>query len=240
MTEQVIFTNPTHERTVAEYITYSHKEAGFWMRFWAFLIDTLIVSSIIGICVNPIFYLFDWQLNSTDWYAPIVIISGVIYYGYFVLMTKFFAQTAGKMIFGLKVVTDSGEKLDWATVLFREGVGRFLSNAFMKLPYLIVIFTPQHKALHDFTADTFVIHEETFKESRQKRYLQQQATEAPQPTAEVVAPVVALEKQTTDEAVVAPDVNVQADAVEKVESEEVPQVKEEVTEIEQQKHDEQK
>ncbi|MER2000510.1 MAG: RDD family protein [Lysinibacillus sp.] len=191
MTEQVIFTNPTHERTVAEYVTYSHKEAGFWMRFWAFLIDTLLVSAVIGICVNPLFYLFDWDLGATNWYAPIVIISGVIYYTYFILMTKFFAQTVGKMIFGLKVRTDSGEPLDWSTVVFREGVGRFISNTFMKLPYLIVVFTPQHKAVHDYAADTFVVHEESYKETRTKRYVDEDVIEvsaAPNNTA-LVEPV---------------------------------------------------
>lgn len=177
MTEQVIFTNPTRERTVAEYVTYSHKEAGFWMRFWAFLIDTILISAVIGIAVNPLFYLFDWDLDATNWYAPIVIISGVFYYAYFILMTKFFAQTVGKMIFGLKVRTDSGAPLDWSTVIFREGIGRFLSNTFMKLPYLIVVFTPQHKSLHDYTADTFVIHEQTYKETRNKRYVEQQVND---------------------------------------------------------------
>jgi uncharacterized RDD family membrane protein YckC len=186
MTQQVIFTNPSNERTVTEFVTYSHKEAGFWMRFWAFIIDTLLVSAVIGIVINPLFYLFDWDLEATNWYAPIVIITGVIYYAYFILMTKFFAQTVGKMIFGLKVRTDSGAPLDWMTVIFREGVGRFISNTFMKLPYLIVIFTPQHKAVHDFAADTFVIHEETYKETRKKRFVNNEVA----PVNEKVQPAV--------------------------------------------------
>ena len=186
MTQQVIFTNPSNERTVTEFVTYSHKEAGFWMRFWAFIIDTLLVSAVIGIVINPLFYLFDWDLEATNWYAPIVIITGVIYYAYFILMTKFFAQTVGKMIFGLKVRTDTGAPLDWMTVIFREGVGRFISNTFMKLPYLIVIFTPQHKAVHDFAADTFVIHEETYKETRKKRFVNNEVA----PVNEKVQPAV--------------------------------------------------
>lgn len=141
---------------------YKNKAAGFWMRFWAFTIDILIVSAIIGILINPIFLLMDWSLNESVWYAPIVIISGFIYYLYFVLMTKVFAQTLGKMIFGLRVQKDNGEPLDWGTVIFRECVGRFISNTFFKLPYLIVIVTPQHKSVHDFIADTSVIHEQVY------------------------------------------------------------------------------
>lgn len=157
-TETVIPPKPIYK----EMDVYKNKAAGFWMRFWAFTIDTLIVSAIIGILINPIFYLMDWSLNGSAWYAPIVIISGFIYYLYFVIFTKLFAQTLGKMILGLRVQKDNGEPLDWGTVIFRECIGRFISNTFLQLPYLIVIFAPQHKGVHDFIADTSVIHEKVF------------------------------------------------------------------------------
>ena len=56
--------------------------------------------------------------------------------------------------------------LDWMTVIFRECVGRFISNTFFKIPYLIVVFTPKHKAIHDFAADTVVVHEEVFSSKK--------------------------------------------------------------------------
>lgn len=201
MTEQVIFTNPSNERQIAEYVTYTHKEAGFWMRFWAFLIDTLVVSAIVGICIKPIFQIMDWDVHSNNWYAPIVILTGIIYYAYFVLLTKFFAQTVGKMVFGLKVLTDSGEKLDWVTVLFREMVGRFISNTFLHLPYIIVAVTPQHKAVHDFIADTVVVHEESYKETRKKRFLQDEelAQSTEQQTALVESTVQVKESQVIEQ-----------------------------------------
>jgi uncharacterized RDD family membrane protein YckC len=201
MTEQVIFTNPSNERTVAEYVTYTQKEAGFWMRFWAFLIDTLVVSAIVGICIKPIFHLMDWDLHSSNWYAPIVILTGLVYYVYFVLLTKFFAQTVGKMVFGLKVLTDSGDKLNWSTVLFREAVGRFISNTFLHLPYIIVAVTPQHKAVHDYIADTVVVHEESFKETRKKRFVYDEVNEVNEVEATNVVPskVQVATPQTLDE-----------------------------------------
>ena len=85
----------------------------------------------------------DWSLADSVWYTPISIISAIVYYAYFVFLTKFFKQTIGKMVFGLRVEKDNGETLDWVTVLFREGVGRFISNTFFYFPYLIVAFTPQ-------------------------------------------------------------------------------------------------
>lgn len=142
---------------------YKLKTAGFWIRFWAFFIDSLVISAVIGICINPIFYLMDWSLSDSNWYAPISIISAVVYYLYFVLMTKFLGQTLGKMIFGLRVVSVKHETLSWSDVLFREWIGRFISNIF-KLLYVFVAIMPDNQGLHDFFADTKVIHEKIYVE----------------------------------------------------------------------------
>ena len=77
-------------------------------------------------------------------------------------MTKFFKQTLGKMTFGIKVEKDDGEALDWMTVLFREGVGRFINGTLLYLPYLIVAFSPNNKSIADYFADTVVVHENIY------------------------------------------------------------------------------
>ena len=137
------------------------KTAGFWIRFWAFVVDIIIVASIVGIIVNPLFHFFGWSLKETHWYSPMTIVSGVFYYAYFVITTKFWQQTGGKIIFGLKVKGKNGEKLDWFTVLFREIIGRFISN---KIPiiYLMVAFMPKNHGLNDIIADTIVVQEKVF------------------------------------------------------------------------------
>ncbi|HWL13609.1 MAG TPA: RDD family protein [Ureibacillus sp.] len=137
------------------------KTAGFWMRFWAFLLDISIVAAVVGIIVNPLFHLFGWSLSETRWYSPMTIVSGLFYYAYFVLTTKFWQQTVGKMVLGLRVISTKSEKLDWLTVLFRETVGRFISN---KIPiiYLMVAFMPKNHGLNDLIADTRVIQEKVF------------------------------------------------------------------------------
>ena len=145
---------------------YEQKTAGFWMRFWAFVVDMLVISAIIGITINPIFYVTGWRLDDSVWYMPLSILSAIVYYAYFVVLTKIWSQTVGKMIFGLRVKKDNNEPLDWMTVIFRECVGRFISNTFFKIPYFIVVFTPDHKAIHDFAADTVVVHEEVFSSKK--------------------------------------------------------------------------
>lgn len=138
------------------------KTAGFWMRFWAFVFDSIIISAIVGIAIKPLFALMDWNVSGGAWYAPFTIISGIIFYAYFVFMTKFFKQTLGKMVFGIKVQKDNGEALDWMTVLFREGVGRFINGTMLHLPYLIVAFAPNNKSIADYFADTVVVHENIY------------------------------------------------------------------------------
>ncbi|MEO4051934.1 RDD family protein [Solibacillus sp. CAU 1738] len=143
---------------------YTHKTAGFWMRFCAYIVDALIIAAIIGVIINPIFLLNDWSLADTVWYAPISIITTITYYAYFVIMTKLWQQTLGKMIFGLRVEKLNGEKLDWLTVIFREVVGRFISNVVFYLPYIIIAFTTKNQGVQDYVADTVVVHENVFTE----------------------------------------------------------------------------
>lgn len=141
---------------------FIEKTAGFWVRFWAFLIDGLIVTAIVGIVINPVFYLMDWSLLKTPWYAPMAIITVIVYYSYFIVMTKTWQQTIGKMIFGLRVVTYDGQKPNFATVIFRELIGRTISNILFYIPYAAVAFTPKNQSLADYVADTKVIHEKTY------------------------------------------------------------------------------
>nr|WP_232337039.1 RDD family protein [Lysinibacillus timonensis] len=151
----------TGKISTTEQMKYVQKTAGFWMRLWAFIIDSLIVTAIIGIVVNPIFHLGSWNLNDTNMLAPISIISAIFYYSYFVLMTKYFQQTLGKMIFGLKILSINDSKISWGTVFFREFIGRFISN---KLPilYLLVIFMPKNNSIADYFSDTVVVHENAY------------------------------------------------------------------------------
>ena len=132
--------------------------AGFWMRFWAYMVDVLVTSSISTILLNP--------FSALDTASPLGwtytgIIAVLIFFIYFVLMTKYFGQTLGKMIFGLKVMRKDGTPLTWNDVLFREVIGRFFYRVFgiAKILYLIIAFDKQKRGIHDMIADTIVVHE---------------------------------------------------------------------------------
>ncbi|MFP7170821.1 RDD family protein [Terribacillus sp. 7520-G] len=134
--------------------------AGFWMRFWAYLVDLIVVFSLTGLLVQP-FTMIDAFYEATLWiWSVSALLGGVIFFAYFLFMTKWRGQTLGKMIFGLRVIRKDGGGLSWSDTLIREVVGRFIHRLlFLTILYVVVAFTPRKQGVHDFFADTLVIHE---------------------------------------------------------------------------------
>lgn len=146
---------------------YRPKYAGFWIRFWAFLVDSIVVASLGGLIVKPIFRAMHWTIESPAWllFTPFKVTMFVVFFTYFLVMTKWFGQTLGKMIFGIRVVMKDGTPVTWGAVIFRELFGRFISKM-TYFPYLLAVVMPRKEALHDIFADTVVIHEEAYEVDR--------------------------------------------------------------------------
>ena len=137
----------------------AHQRAGFWMRFWAYLIDIIVIGSLSRLLIKPIFRLFDISLADTGIFSPYVIVDSVLFFGYFVLTTKYMNQTLGKMVMGLRVVSLNGNSLDWNTLIFREWIGRYISAVLM-VGYIVIAFNPKKQGFHDMFSDTVVVLEE--------------------------------------------------------------------------------
>ncbi len=120
--------------------------AGFWMRFFAYCLDLIIIASLQRIFL---FFLASGGLKT--------VLSLAIYLLYFVLMTKFNqGQTLGKMAFGLQVVSLTEEDLSWTTVMIRELFGRYLQKTFL-IMYILIVFTPKKQHIIDLLVETSVI-----------------------------------------------------------------------------------
>ncbi len=130
--------------------------AGFWVRFWAYLLDLLVIASFNRILVYPIAKAFD--LPDSSFFSVQAILASIVFFAYFALMTKYLNQTLGKMVLGIKVISLHGMKLSWGTVIFREVVGRFISKSLFGLVYVWVAFSPTKQGVHDYFADTWVVH----------------------------------------------------------------------------------
>ena len=137
--------------------------AGFWIRFFAYLVDLLIVQALMGILINPIFTLGGIGMSGRSpltWYGFFQLLTLV---GYFILTTKYTnGQTLGKMIFGIRVVCFKEAKLSWQTILIREGVGRYIGKTVTAI-YLVAAF--QNKKQHpiDMLCDTSVVTENSIR-----------------------------------------------------------------------------
>lgn len=133
--------------------------AGFWMRFWAYLVDLIIISSLSGILLFPLYIALNINEVTLGVFTVGSILSTIIAFTYFTLMTKILQQTLGKQIFGIKVYSYSeGSKLTWLDVIFREIVGRYIHQSIIitNFLYLIVAFSSEKRGIHDRIGNTFV------------------------------------------------------------------------------------
>ncbi|WP_078379400.1 RDD family protein [Sutcliffiella halmapala] len=156
------FQDEVHLTNTAAVVTPAYRFAGFWMRVWAYLLDLIIIWSIGGIVIFPIFRMLNIPLSQSFMYSPATIATTILWFSYFIIMTKYFKQTLGKMVFGLRVVDLKDTELSWKTVLFREGIGRYIAGFYAPVTfvvYLVAAFTNKKQGIHDLFADTSVVHE---------------------------------------------------------------------------------
>lgn len=182
LSEEIVLQKPVADYETVQTEHFRAKYAGFWTRFWAYTIDLLVLSAISGILIKPIFRVTDIAITN-PWFllfSVYKVTTLLLLLLYFALMTKFFGQTIGKMIMGIRVVAKDGGRLTWGSVIFREVFGRFISKLLV-VPYLLVLFMPKKEALHDLFADTVVEHEHFYEKEIQvmerKRFEGQQLQE---------------------------------------------------------------
>ncbi|MCR6111650.1 RDD family protein [Bacillus sp. A301a_S52] len=132
--------------------------AGFWMRFWAYVVDSIVVWSINGLLFVPLMALTGMANVTWGAIALAAIVVSIVSFVYFSIMTKKLGQTLGKLIFGIKVYSYDKQELTWLDVIFREVVGRYIHQALPVLLFLyaIVAFSPEKRGIHDRLGNTFV------------------------------------------------------------------------------------
>ncbi|WNF36061.1 RDD family protein [Bacillaceae bacterium IKA-2] len=139
-----------------------YRYAGFWMRFWAYILDLLVLASIKTIIVAPILTIVNLREIRIAFFSLEVLLVAIITVLYFLLLTKKWGQTIGKRVLGIKVISKKEVPLTWSSLIFREVVGRYILQVFILTYtlYLIVAFQRKKQGLHDMIGDTLVIHEE--------------------------------------------------------------------------------
>lgn len=123
---------------------------GFWIRFLAYVVDSLIVG--IG------FFLIVMGLGvmGLELFSPeiIFLVMSILYWA--LMQSSARQATYGKSLVGLKVTGPAGERLSVARSLARE-VAKILSTLTLLIGYIIAGFTKNKQALHDFIASSYVV-----------------------------------------------------------------------------------
>lgn len=146
--------------------------AGFWKRFAAYFIDSLIAGfagGIIGALLGVLFLpalmsggtdassatMIGFQLLTNLVGAAI----GVLYFAGF--HSSSMMATPGKLAIGIKVVRSNGEPIS-----FLRGAARYfgliLSSLTLGIGFIMAGFTDRKRALHDMACDTLVVDKWAF------------------------------------------------------------------------------
>ena len=130
--------------------------AGFGVRFGALLTDLLIfwisgrfLRGVAGAVLPDPLVLGRFRLST--------VVLAALFWAYLVLTTGVMGGTLGKRAFGLRVVSKEFGRPDWATVLFREVIGRIIVAGLFFVGYLWVAVDRRKQGWHDKIADTFVV-----------------------------------------------------------------------------------
>ena len=138
-----------------------YEYAGFWIRFWAFMIDTLLLLVII----TPLLYaVYGEEMASTSslsfWNVMIQYVMPMVAT---VWLWRARSATPGKMLLSLKIVDkDTGQKLTNT-----QCVVRYFSYILSMLPLLLgfiwVGFDSKKQSFHDKLANTVVLKDKSNK-----------------------------------------------------------------------------
>lgn len=136
--------------------------AGFWVRFWAHIIDSMLLL-VIGIAVTSLAYglsLEDELARMVDPEAPIDWSASLLTLGvealYFTVAIAHWGRTIGKAMLRVKVVRMDGSDVSYLRSFFRY-LTYYISWLMLGLGFLLIPLSPQKRGIHDLICDTRVV-----------------------------------------------------------------------------------
>lgn len=126
---------------------------GFWIRFLAYLVDSLIVV-IAFVAINSLLAVMGLELAGGE---IVLLVLGILYYAFMQASAR--QATLGKALVGLKVGGMEGERIGFGRALARE-VAKILSTLTLLIGFIMAGFTKRKQALHDLIASTCVVRAE--------------------------------------------------------------------------------
>jgi len=143
----------------------SVRYAGFWIRFVAFIIDSLVIGVVVlpvGLMISLVIGLAGSAVSMPGTGVKLV---GFLVRGAFSVLVKWIYEasmessskqaTVGKMALGLKVTDEAGLRISFERASARY-FAKFLSAMIVFIGYAMAGFTARKQALHDMIAGTLV------------------------------------------------------------------------------------
>tara|TARA_R100000306_G_C4282800_1_gene95983 strand:+ start:83 stop:553 length:471 start_codon:yes stop_codon:yes gene_type:complete len=133
--------------------------AGFWIRFVAFIIDSLLITAVI-VPVILIFYEPQQLSDSEFTYSP-----GNFFLNYvlpavaFITFWIYKSSDPGKMVFGIRIIDEkTGGKPSNGQMIGRY-FGYYVSGILLALGFIWIAFDKRKQGWHDKLAGTLVVRE---------------------------------------------------------------------------------
>ena len=132
--------------------------AGFWIRFAAYFVDS-IITGVLGGLVGFVLG-FAMRPTTSEGMFQLQMVSSAVGFAlglaYFVFFNGKFGATPGKMICGLRILTAEGEPIGYGRALGRY-FATILSGLICAIGYIMAAFDDEKRALHDRICNTRVV-----------------------------------------------------------------------------------
>ena len=149
----------------------SPRYAGFWIRFLAFVLDSIVL--FVGLSI-PFYFFFDDPMATFDLNASMaeqtatllvagkqLLVKGGIYLAIYVFCWMKFLGTPGKLILNTQIVdAKTLGPLTLGQSLIRY-LGYFVSTFVFLLGFIWVVIDPKKRGFHDLMAGSVVIYKPT-------------------------------------------------------------------------------
>lgn len=130
--------------------------AGFWRRFAAYLVDTMVLI-VLYVVAAFIIEVIAPNAEDTSQFAGLSVFTLLITWLYFAQgESSRHMGTLGKRALSLSVVDESGQRLGFGQATGRF-FAKFLSSILFCIGYLMIAFTEKKQGLHDKLAGTYVL-----------------------------------------------------------------------------------
>lgn len=148
------------EPTSAEQQVQIIETAGFFPRFCAYVLDWFTLYTV-GMLLNSA---LGWkapevvtpQFFTSALFLKIFALDLALSFAYKVFFVASSGATPGKLMMGLRIISTSDERIGFGRAVVRW-LGEFVSGLTLGIGYLMVLWHPERRALHDLIAGTKVV-----------------------------------------------------------------------------------